>query len=114
MQQDKALQILSEHRQSLSDKYGVKKIGVFTYEENNSANCECECGRCCGYHPDIKIGVAVEYKPEAKPGWDFVGLERDIAALFGCDILLEMIGGHRDSRFKQSNDYTKDVVYVRP
>ena len=44
MQQDKALQILSEHRQSLSDKYGVKKIGVFPYEENNSANCECECG----------------------------------------------------------------------
>ena len=114
MQQDKALQILSEHRQSLSDKYGVKKIGVFPYEENNSANCKCECGNCCGYHPDIKIGVAVEYKPEAKPGWDFVGLEQDIAALFGCDILLEMIEGHRDSRFKQSNDYTKDVVYVRP
>ena len=114
MQQDKALQILSEHRQSLSDKYGVEKIGVFPYEENNSANCKCECGNCRGYHPDIKIGVAVEYKPQAKPGWDFVGLERDIAALFGCDILLEMIGGHRNTRFKQSDDYLKDVVYVRP
>ena len=99
MQQEKALKILAEHRQSLADKYGIKKIGVFPYEENNSANCECECGNCCGYHPDRKIGVAVEYMPDAAPGWDFYGLEQDIADLFGCDILLLRVDGHRDTIF---------------
>ena len=113
MQQDKALQILSEHRQTIADKYGVKKIGVFPYEENNSANCKCECGNCCGYHPDRKIGVAVEYKPEAKPGWDFVGLEQDIAALFGCDILLLRVDGHRDTRYWRDESIFEEVVYVR-
>ena len=44
MQQDKALQILKENLPSFAEEYGVKKIGVFPYEENNSANCECECG----------------------------------------------------------------------
>ena len=111
MQQDKALQILSEHRQSLSDKYGVKKIGVFPYEENNSANCKCECGNCCGYHP--QIGVAVEYKPDAKVGmFEFVRLERHISEIFACDIMLEMLGGPTDDRYTQSDDYMKDVVYV--
>ena len=112
MQQEKALKILAEHRKSLADKYGIKKIGVFPYEENNSANCECECGNCCGYHPDIEIGVAVEYLPDAAPGWNFYGLERDIADLFGCDVMLEMIGGRPDPRFKVSRDYLKDVVYA--
>jgi len=112
MEQSKALKILKENRQALADKYGVKKLGVFPWEETNSASCKCECGKCCGYHPDRKIGVAVEYMPDAKPGWDFFGLEQDIADLFGCDILLERIGGRRDSRFKVSRDYLKDVVYV--
>ena len=112
MQQDKALQILKENLPSFAEEYGVKKIGVFPYEENNSANCECECGNCCGYHPDIKIGVAVEYKPDARPGFDFFGLQNDIADLLGCDIILEMIGGYKDSRFKQPDNYMKDVVYV--
>ena len=113
MEQEKALKILSKHRKSLADKYGVKKLGVFPYEENNSANCECECGKCCGYHPDIKIGVAVEYKSGAKVGmFEFVGLERHISEIFECDILLAMIGGHKDHRYTQSDDYMKDIVYV--
>ena len=113
MQQEKALKILSEHRKSLADEYGIKKIGVFPYEENNSANCECECGKCCGYHPDIEIGVAVEYKSGAKVGmFEFVGLERHISEMFECDILLEMIGGHTDHRYTQSDEYMKDIVYV--
>ena len=112
MEQNKALKILKENQKALADKYGVRKLGVFAWEENSSASCKCECGKCCGYHPDRKIGVAVEYMPDAEPGWDFFGLEQDIADLFGCDILLERIGGCRDSRFKMSHDYLKDVVYV--
>ena len=113
MEQTKALKILKENRQALADKYGVKKLGVFPWEENNSASCKCECGKCCGYHPDVKIGVAVEYKPEAKPGWDVVGLEQDIADLFGCDILLLRVDGHRDARFWRDDSILEEVVYVR-
>ncbi len=113
MRQDIALKILKENRQALADEYDIENIGVFPYEENSSANCKCECGRCGGYHPDIKIGVAVEYKPDAKPGmFNFVSLERRIAEIFRCDILLEMIGGHKDDRYKQTDDYLQDVVYV--
>ena len=113
MRQDIALKILKENRQALADEYDIENIGVFPYEESNSANCKCECGRCCGYHPDTKIGVAVEYKPDAKPGmFKFVSLERRIAEIFRCDILLEMIGGHKDDRYKQPDDYLQDVVYV--
>ena len=114
MQQEKALKILAEHRQSLADKYGIKKIGVFPYEENNSANCDCRCGNCCGYHPDIEIGVAVEYKSGAKVGmFEFVGLERHISEMFGCDILLEMIGGHRDTRFWRDDTVLEEVAYLK-
>ena len=113
MRQDKALKILAEHRQSIADKYGVKKIGVFPWQESDSANCKCVCGNCCGYHRDIKIGVAVEYKPEARPGFEFFGLERDIASLFGCEILLLRIDGHRDPRFWRENSVLEKVVYVR-
>ena len=31
MEQNKALKILKENRQALSDKYGVKRLGVFPY-----------------------------------------------------------------------------------
>ncbi len=113
MEQEKALKILSQHRQSLADKYGVKKIGVFPYEENNSADCKCECGNCCGYHPDRKIGVAVEYESNAKIGMlEYVRLERHISEIFGCDIMLDTIGGHRDPRFKQDESYLEEVVYI--
>ena len=111
MQQDKALQILSEHRQSLSDKYGVEKIGVFPYEENNSANCKCECGNCCGYHP--QIGVAVEYTHDAEPSlFDLGGLQMYITDIFGCDVFLDTIGVDGDPRYQQSQDYLQDVVYA--
>lgn len=113
MQQEKALKILKENLQTFVKEYGVKKIGVFPHEENNSTNRECECGKCCGYHPDIKIGGAVEYKPEASPGWDLFGLEQDIADLFGCDILLLRIDGHRDTRFWRDESILEEVVYVR-
>ena len=112
MQQEKALKILSEHRQSLADKYGVKKIGVFPYEENNSANCECECGKCCGYHPDIEIGVAVEYMPGVRPGLDFFGLQEHIEEIFECEISLARIGGHRRPHYEMTDNFLKDVVYV--
>ena len=110
MQQEKALKILSQHRQSLADKYGLKKIGVFPYTD--TANCDCTCGSCCGYHP--QIGVAVEYKPEAKPDLlEFAGLKIHIEDLFGCDITLDTIGGHKDPRFKRDESYLEEVVYVR-
>ena len=112
MQQDKALKILSEHRQSIAKKYGVKKIGVFPYQENNSANCKCECGRCCGYHP--QIGVAVEFKSDAKPSlFDVGGLMMSIKDLFGCDVVVETIGLDGDPLYKQTDDYLQDVVYVQ-
>ena len=111
MQQKKALKILSQHRQSLADKYGVKKIGVFPYAESNSANCKCTCGNCCGYHP--QIGVAVEYMPEVKVGLlEFAGLKLDIEDLFGCDISLSKIGGRKDPRFKRDESYLEEVVYA--
>ena len=108
MQQDKALKILSKHRQSIAKKYGVKKIGVFPYEENNSANGES--GRCCGYHP--QIGVAVEYKLEVRPGLDFIGLKLHIEDLFGCEISLARIGGHREPFYEKTDNFMKDVVYA--
>ena len=110
MQQEKALKILSEHRKSLADKYGVKKIGVFPYRADNLANCKCECGNCCGYHP--QIGVAVEYKPGVQPGLDFFGLKVEIEDLFRCDITMDMIGGRKDPRFKRDESYLKKVIYV--
>ena len=111
MQQDKALKILSQQRQSLSDKYGVKKIGVFPHKADNLANCKCECGNCCGYHP--QIGVAVEYKPEVRPGLDFVGLKLHIEDLFGCEISLARIGGRREPFYEKTDNFMKDIVYVR-
>ena len=113
MQQEKALKILKANLPFFVEEYGVKKIGVFPWEETNSTNCECECGKCCGYHPDKKIGVAVEYVPEAKPGWDFVGLQQDIADLFGCDILLLRVDGRRDPRFWRDDSVLEEVVYLR-
>ena len=109
MQQEKALKILAEHRQSLADKYGIKKIGVFPYSHN--ANCDCRCRNCCGYHP--QIGVAVEYMPDAAPGWDFYGLEQDIADILGCDILLLRVDGHRDTRFWRDDTVLEEVAYLK-
>ena len=109
MQQEKALKILAEHRQSLADKYGLKKIGVFPYTD--TANCDCTCGSCCGYHP--QIGVAVEYNPDAKPSlFDLGGLLMHMKDILGCDVDLETIGLDGDSRCQQSEDYLQDVVYV--
>ena len=108
MRQEKALKILAEHRQALADKYGIKKIGVFPYTD--TANCDCTCGSCCGYHP--RIGVAVEYKPGIQPGLDFFGLMMHIGELFGCDVTLDMIGGRKDPRFKRDESYLEKVVYV--
>ena len=113
MQQEKALKILSEHRKSLADKYGIKKIGVFPYRADNLANCKCECGNCCGYHP--QIGVAVEYKPDAKPSlFDLGGLLMHMKDILGCDVDLETIGleGEIYPRYQQSEDHLQDVVYV--
>ena len=108
MRQDKALKILSEHRQSIADKYGVKKIGVFPYTD--TANCDCKCGQCCGYHP--QIGVAVEYNPKVRPGLDFIGLKLHIENLFGCEISLARIGGHREPFYEKTDNFMKDVVYA--
>ena len=111
MQQDKALRILAEHRQSLSDKYGVKRIGVFPYEESNSASCKCECGNCCGYHP--QVGVAVEYMPEVKVGlFEFAGLQIHIQDLFGCDVSLLDINGQRDRTFWRDDAALEEIVYA--
>ena len=111
MQQEKALKILSEHRKSLADKYGIKKIGVFPYRADNLANCKCECGNCCGYHP--QIGVAVEYMPDAEPSlFDLGGLLMHMKDILGCDVDLETIGLEGDSRYQQSEDHLQDVVYV--
>ena len=111
MDTNKALKILSAHRQSLADEYGIKKIGVYPYTANGAADCKCTCGNCCGYHP--QIGVAVEYKADAKPDLlDFVGLKLDIEDLFGCDISLDMIGGRKDPRFKIDESYLEEVVYA--
>ena len=112
MQQDKALKILKANRQAIAEKYGVKKIGVFPYEETNSANCKCECGRCCGYHP--QIGVAVEFKPDARPSlFDVGGLMMSVKDLFGCDVVVETVGLPEGPRYEQSDDYLQDVVYVQ-
>ncbi len=112
MQQDKALQILKENLPSFAEEYGVKKIGVFPYEENNSANCKCECGNCCGYHP--QIGVAVEYKPDAKVGLlEFAGLQLHIQDLFGCDVSLLDVNGQKDPAFWRDDSVLEEVVYVR-
>ena len=109
MEQEKALRILAEHRQALADKYGVKKIGVFPYSHN--VNCDCRCRNCCGYHP--QIGVAVEYKPDAKPSlFDLGGLLMYMKDILGCDVDLETIGLDGDLRYQQSEDYLQDVVYV--
>ena len=109
MQQDKALKILSEHRQALADEYGIKRIGVFPWEE--ITNCRCECGHCCGYHP--QIGVAVEYKTDAEPSlFDLGGLLMHMKDILGCDVDLETIGLDGDSRYQQSEDYFQDIVYV--
>ena len=110
MQQEKALKILSEHLQHFADEYGVKKIGVFPYSD--AANRDCKRGQCCGYHP--QIGVAVEYKPEAKPSlFDLGGLLMHITELFECDVVLETIGVDGDQRYQQSEDHLQDVVYAR-
>ena len=111
MEQDKALKILAKHRQALADEYGIKRIGVFPYAENNSTNCACECGRCRGYHP--QIGVAVEYKPDAKPSlFNLGGLLMRMKDILGCDVDLETIGLDGNSRCQQSEDHLQDVVYV--
>ena len=111
MQQERALKILAEHRQAIADKYGVKRLGVFPYGDGSSSDRKRECGKCCGYHP--QIGVAVEYKPGIQPGLDFYGLKVNIEDLFGCDITLNRIGGIKDPRFKRDESYLKQVVYVR-
>ena len=112
MQQDKALQILKENLPSFAEEYSVKKIGVFPYENNNSANCECECGRCCGYHP--QIGVAVEYKPDAEIGLlEFAGLQLHIQDLFGCDVSLLDVNGQKDPAFWRDDSVLEEVIYVR-
>ena len=109
MEQEKALKILSQHRQSLFDKYGIKKIGVFPWEE--TSNCDCKCGNCCGYHP--QIGVAVEYKPEVKVGlFEFAGLQMHIQDLFGCDVSLLDINGQRDRTFWRDDAVLEEVVYA--
>ena len=109
MQQEKALKILKEQRQSLADKYGVKKIGVYPYTD--TAKCDCRCGQCCGYHP--QIGVAVEYMPDAKPSlFDLGGLQIHIQDLFGCDVSLLDVDGQRDPAFWRDDSILKEVVYV--
>ena len=111
MQQEKALKILSEHRQAIADKYGVKRLGVFPYGEGGSPDCECERGNCCGYHP--QIGVAVEYQSDAQPSlFDLGGLLMHMKDILGCDVDLETIGLDGDSRYQQSKDYLQGIVYV--
>ena len=110
MQQDKALKILSKHRQSIAKKYGVKKIGVFPYR--HISDCDLQCRSRGGYHP--RIGVAVEFKSDAKPSlFDIGGLMMSIKDLFGCDVVVETIGVDGDPLYKQTDDYLQDVVYVQ-
>ena len=73
MEQNKALKILKENRQALADKYGVKKLGVFPWEDS----AKCDCG--CGHHP--QIGIAVEYEQGVRPGLDFFELQEHIEEL---------------------------------
>ena len=111
MDTNKALKILSAHRQALVDEYGIKKIGVYPYANNGAATHDSESGRCCTYNP--QIGVAVEYRPEVKVGLlEFAGLKLDIEDLFGCDISLSKIGGRKDPRFKRDESYLEAVVYA--
>ena len=111
MQQDIALKILKENRQALADEYDIENIGVFPYEENSSANCKCECGRCCGYHP--QIGVAVEYKSGVEIGlFELGGLQMHISDLFGCDAMVDTLGRSPNTRYQEDDDYMKDIVYV--
>ena len=111
MEQAKALKILSQHRQSLADEYGIKKIGVYPYAANGAATSDSESGNCCGYHP--QIGVAVEYMTDAKPSlFDLGGLLMHMKDILGCDVDLETIELDGDSRCQQSEDYLQDVVYV--
>ena len=106
MQQEKALKILKENQQAIADEYGVKKLGVFPWEETT------ECGRCCGYHP--QIGVAVEYKAGVKASlFDFAGLKVHIQDLFGCDVSLLDVDGEKDPAFWRDDSVLEEVIYVR-
>lgn len=111
MDTNKALKILSAHRQALADEYGIKKIGVYPYADNGAATHDNESGRCCTYNP--QIGVAVEYMSDAKPSlFDLGSLLMHMKDILGCDVDLETIGLDSDSRYQQSADYLQDVVYV--
>lgn len=61
------------------------------------------------FGPDSDVDVLVEFEPGATPGWEFFGMQREFAEIFGRRVDMSTFNGIKQSLIRNILDSAEDI-----